>query len=266
MIDWIHLGIVLSIIVVYGAYLLLTGPLRRRFHTPDQIWAEPVTMREILFFSAGIWVLLVAEASPLHDLSENYLFSAHMVQHLLMIIVAPPLLLLGTPGWMVRPLLQNRYVFKAMRFLTGWLMALVIINLSLALWHIPTFYNLALQGHIWHAVEHVMFFGGAMLLWWPLFSPVKELPRLPYPLQILYLFVQSFVPAVIAAFLVFADHAIYSHYVEAPRIFDITAAADQQLGGLIMKVAGTIVLWFAATIIFFVWYRQEEAEIEKSWE
>ena len=126
--DWLHLSVIVGLIALYGAYLLLVGPLRRRFHTADQIWAEPVEPREVLFFSGGILALLVADASPIHELSEQYLFSAHMVQHMLMTMVAPPLLLLGTPAWMLRPALKYSAVIQVARQVTRPLPAIVIFN------------------------------------------------------------------------------------------------------------------------------------------
>ena len=264
--DWLHLSVIFGLIAVYGAYLLAVGPVRRRFHTPDQIWAEPVELREVLFFSGGILTLLVADASPIHDLSEHYLFSAHMVQHMLMTMVAPPLLLLGTPAWVVRPVLRNPWVARAARLATKPLVAIAVFNGVLALWHLPWLYNGALTNHYLHILEHIAFLGSAFLLWWPIFSPVKELPRLNYPGQMLYLFVQSLLPAVIAAFITFSNRLIYTYYADKPRLWDISPIMDQQIAGLIMKLAGTFIFWLAATVIFFIWFNYEEAEIEKSWE
>ena len=264
--DWLHLSVIVGLIAVYGAYLLLVGPLRRRFHTADQIWAEPVEPREVLFFSGGILALLVADASPIHELSEQYLFSAHMVQHMLMTMVAPPLLLLGTPAWMLRPALRSSAVIRVARQVTRPLPAIVIFNGTLAVWHLPWFYNAALTNHYVHILEHLTFLGSAILLWWPIFSPLKELPRLNYPAQILYLFVQSLLPAIIAAFITFSTRLIYTYYADKPRLWDISPITDQQIAGLIMKLAGTLIFWLAATIIFFIWFRYEEAEVEKSWE
>lgn len=264
--DWLHLSLVVGLIALYGGYLLLIGPIRRRFQTPDQIWAEPVELREVILFSTGILVLLVSEASPLHDLAEYYWLSAHMVQHLLMTMIAPPLLLLGTPGWVVRPVLRNPRVYRVARLATQPLVAIVVFNAGLAFWHLPALYNAALANHLVHNLEHLTFMVGAFVLWWPIFSPVKQLPRLNYPAQILYLFVQSLLPAIVAAFITFSTRLLYTFYADKPRIWDIAAITDQQIGGLIMKLVGTLILWFVATVIFFIWFQHEEAEVEKSWE
>jgi putative membrane protein len=265
--SWtVHPSVLFGLVALYAGYLLLIGPLRRRFHTPDQIWKEPVETREILFFSLGVLALLIAEVSPLHDLSEDYLFSAHMAQHLLMTMAAAPLLLLGTPAWVFRPILQHPVSARLARLLTRPIVAIILFNATLALWHMPELYNLALANHAVHSLEHFSFVFTAALLWWPIFSPLPELPKLSYPLQMLYLFVQSLVPAVIAAFITFSDRVIYSWYAAAPRLWGISPLADQQIGGLMMKIIGGIALWVPATIIFFIWYQHDEAEVEKSWE
>ena len=99
-----------------------------------------------------------------------------------------------------------------------------------------------------------------MLMWWPVLSPVPELPRLSPPAQMLYLFVQSLMPAVLGAFLIFADSVLYETYALAPRVWEISPHTDQQVGGLIMKVPGTLVLWGVVTVIFFQWAGQEQPE------
>lgn len=264
--DWLHLSLVLALILLYGAFLLVVGPLRRRFHTDFQIWAEPVEVREVLLVSGGVLALLVADASPLHDLSENYLLTAHMVQHLLMTMVAPPLILLGLPAWFFRPLRRTAVGERALRLASNPIIAIVFFNLGLAYWHLPIMYNAALSNHYLHFLEHFTFMAGAFVLWWPVLSPLKDL-RLHYPGQILYLFVQSLLPAVVAAFITFSTRLVYVWYADKPRLMDdLTPVVDQQVAGLLMKLVGTLILWFAATVIFFIWYNHEEAEIEKSWE
>lgn len=264
--DWLHLTLVLGLVLLYGAYLLAVGPLRRRYHSDYRIWAEPVEMREVLLMSGGVLALLVADASPLHDWSENYLLTAHMVQHLLMTMVAPPLILLGLPAWFFRPVQQTRAGRYILRRASNPIVAIVFFNVGLAAWHLPQFYNAALQSHYLHYVEHITFLLGAFVLWWPVLSPLKDM-RLHYPGQILYLFVQSLLPAVVAAFITFSDRLIYTFYADKARLLDeLTPVLDQQIAGLLMKLVGTFILWLVATIIFFIWYNHEEAEIEKLWE
>ena len=107
-----------------GAYLLGVGPLRRHFG-----WAQRVGAGQVTLFLIGVLVIVIALLSPLHDLGDSYLFSAHMVQHLLLTLVAPPLLLMGTPPWLIRPLLTGPRVLRAARFLTLPVVAFVLFNM-----------------------------------------------------------------------------------------------------------------------------------------
>jgi putative membrane protein len=256
--DWhLHWDVIALILLVEGAYLLAVGPLRGRFVHAGLVRPDP---KQVCLFTLGMLTIYVAEGTPIHELSEQYLFSVHMTQHILLVTIAVPLLLLGTPAWLMRPALDHPLLGWLMRQATRPLVALVLFNGTLALWHLPQLYDWALWNHNAHILEHVMFFSTAIFLWWPIFSPLPELPRLSYPLQMLYLFVQSLVPGVIAALITFSDRLIYPTYGAAPRITSLTPLADQQLAGLIMKLAGTFALWLLATIIFFIWANREESE------
>ena len=165
-------------------YLLYIGPFRERLVLDDMV--KP-TRGQVLSFMTGVGVMLFALAGPIHELSDNYLFSAHMVQHSLLTLVVPPLLLLGTPGWLLRPLVSNGAVLRAGRIITKPLIAFLIFNVVLNVWHFPVFYEGALREHPVHILEHLLFMSAAVIVWWPILSPLPELPRIPYPAQILYL-------------------------------------------------------------------------------
>jgi putative membrane protein len=251
----LHWDIAAQLLVLEAAYLAAIGPLRHRF-----VHARLVrpSRAQALMFTGGVFVVFLAEATPLHELSEQYLFSAHMVQHLLLISLAVPMMLVGTPAWLLRPLLDHPLIGPLMRCATRPVVALVLFNATLAAWHLPQLYDWTLWNHNAHIFEHVTFMATAIFMWWPILSPLPELPRLSYPLQILYLFVQSLAPGVIAALITFSDRVIYPTYGAAPRITDMSALADQQMAGLIMKLAGTFLLWFVATVIFFIWANRAE--------
>ena len=127
--------------------------------------------REPALFLAALLVLLGALNGPLHDLSDYYLFSAHMVQHLLLTLVVPPLLLAGTPGWMadalLRPLRRRRTLGTLAHAATGPVTALGFYAVSLIGWHLPAPYEVALEHHAWHVVEHLVLIATALLAWWP---------------------------------------------------------------------------------------------------
>src|SRR6266513_117502 len=134
-------------------------------------------------FYTGLGVLFLSLNGWIHDLSDSYLFSAHMVQHLLLALVVAPLLVLGTPGWMLRPALDWPFVGHAARWLTRPTRAFALFNGVVIAWHLPPLYNTAMAHHDVHIVQHLMFLASGVLLWWPILSQMPELPRLSYPLQ-----------------------------------------------------------------------------------
>jgi putative membrane protein len=219
-------------------------------------------------FVGGLLVLFLALNGPLHDLSDYYLFSAHMVQHLVLTFFVPPLLLAGTPGWMLRPALRTPWVASLARRVTGARTAFVIFNVVIAAWHLPVLYNTAMAFHPVHIAQHLLFLVSATLMWWPLLSPLPELPRLPYPGQILYSFLMSIPMSLVAICITLADHVLYPAYSAAPRLWGLTPLADQQLGGLIMWVPGGLFLTVVLSVVFFKWSavgRDDSAGAQVNW-
>ena len=204
-------------------------------------------------FMSGLLLLFLSLNGPLHDLSDFYLFSAHMVQHLLLTLIVPPLLIYGTPGWMLRPALRVRWVASIAGAVTGPRIAFVIFNVVLAAWHLPPMYNTAMAFHWVHITEHLMFLVSATLMWWPFLSPLPELPRLPYPGQMLYCILMTIPMSIVAIYIALASDVLYPAYASAPRLWGITPLADQQLGGLIMWIPGGLFFTVVLSVIFFKW-------------
>ena len=253
-----HPSVVIGLLVVTGAYLVWVGPLRRRLGVVEAVGAGRVTM-----FLSGILVLFVALVSPLHELGDDYLFSAHMVQHLLLTLVVPPLLLLGTPGWLLRPLLLSPKVYRAARLVTLPVIAFILFNTVFVIWHVPALYDLALRERGIHILEHLMFIGAGVIVWWPILSPLPELPRASYMMQMLYLFVQPTVPSVLGAMITFSGKVLYEWYAEAPRLWDISPHTDQEIGGVIMWVPGGLAFLIVLIVVFLVWAAQEASDVEQ---
>jgi len=209
---------------------------------------------KIVSFFAGLLLLLGSLTGPLHDLSDYYLFSAHMIQHLLLAFAMPPLLLYGTPGFMLSPFLRHPRVLALGRRLTRPSGAFASFNLVLVAWHLPPLYNLAMDHHGVHIVQHLMIMVVSVILWWPVLSPCPELPRAPYPVQMLYLFVVGLPMVVVSIFISMAESVLYPYYAAAPRIWPaLTPHADQHLGGLIMWIPGGLVFLIAISVVFFRW-------------
>jgi len=247
-------SILIGTALITGLYLYAIGPLRKRYYP-----AEQVRRGQTISFLLGMLVMFLALVSPLDELGDSYLFSAHMVQHLFLTIVGPPLLLLGTPEWFVKPLLRNKVVFKIAKALTYPAVAFILYNADFWLWHAPPLYNATLENQNIHILEHLTFIVFGILYWWPIFSPSKDLPRLSIGGQILYLFLSGMPSVLLGAGLTFSP-PLYAPYLAAPRVWGISAATDQQLGGLIMWVPVSILYIIIMSVLFIRWMQQQEAK------
>jgi putative membrane protein len=250
-----HPDVWLTMVFLAASY---TWALRKVGPRYVEAGERPASRRQVLWFSLGLVALWVSGDWPLHDLAETQLYSAHMVQHLTLSLVAPPLLLAGLPSWLARALLRPRPVMAVMRRLTRPLPALLLFNAVLVTTHWPPVVDLSLTSHPFHLVTHAVLAGSALLMWWPILSPLPELPRLSYPAQMLYLFLQTIIPTVPASFLTFASSPIYHIYETLPRAFSISVVDDQRLSGLIMKLGGGVLLWSVIAVLFFRWSKKEE--------
>lgn len=249
----VHPSTLIGCLLLAGLYLWGIGPLRRR-----KGWAERASVGRAITFMSGIAVLFLSLNGPIHDLSDNFLFSAHMVQHMLLTLAVPPLLLAGTPAWLLRPMLRNPVVAWLARVSTMPLVAFAIYNVVFAGWHVPVLYNWALLDHNVHIVQHLTFIASSILLWWPIAGPLPELGRSPGPMQVIYLFAFGVPMSVVAALITLSSEVLYPFYETAPRVWNLSPLDDQQLGGLIMWIPGGVVVWVAITVVFFRWANREE--------
>ena len=250
-----HPEVLIGLVVLQAAYLLGVGPLREKYQ-----WAIRVESKDVILFTTGVVVLFVAMLSPLHVLADDYLFSAHMLQHVLMTLIAPPLLILGTPDWLLRPLLKPVVAYRVARLLTNPFVAFFLFNMTFSLWHIPAMYGSSVLLKYVHIGEHMLFMSTATLMWWPLVSRSTALPRLTYPFQMIYLFGLSLAQIIVFGMVTFSQAPVYEHYVHTPRIWGIDPLADQQIGGIIMKVGGGLMFLTLFIVNFFRWYRHEEEQ------
>jgi putative membrane protein len=249
--SWWRWSIHPSTAVGIAALAVLYLWAARRLHQ------EPSLTQKICFFG-GLFVMFASLNGPIHDLSDYYLFSAHMVQHLLLTLVMPPLLLAGVPGWMIRRPLATPSIAPVARFLTRAPIAFVVFNVVMAAWHLPPLYNAAMANHNIHIVEHLMFMAAAVLMWWPLLSQLPELPRLAYPGQMLYSFLMSLPMSIVAVYIAMSDHVLYPAYAAAPRVLPLSPLEDQLLGALIMWIPGGIIFMIIMTVVFFKWNARGE--------
>jgi putative membrane protein len=236
--------------------LLYVGALRgERARRPGE---RVVTGAQWGAFAAGLGLMWLASDWPMHDVAEGYLYSAHMVQHLVFTLGVAPLLLLGTPAWMARRLLGSGLRLRGVRAMSRPVTGLIQFNVILVASHWPLVVQATVQHHPFHFVAHAILLTSALLMWMPVVSPLREIPRAKPPTQMLYLFLQTIVPTVPASFLTFNSHPLYKIYATFPRLWGISALTDQQMAGLIMKIVGGLYLWLVIAVVFFRWYESEE--------
>jgi putative membrane protein len=249
--------------VLLGTFLLtvvyLGAATRWRSRFPG---AEPIPPGRIAAFLLAMATMLLALISPIAYLSDYYLFSAHMVEHMLLTLVVPPLLLIGVPGWMLRPLIVRFPLLLSIgRILVHPLVAYGLFNALFIGYHLPTFYDLSLEVPLLHALFHQIFIVTSILSWWPVLSPLRELPPLSPPAQMIYLFAYTLPTGLLGAFFTFAESPIYPQYANAPRVWSsLTPLVDQQLGGLIMWVIGGTFYLGAFALVFLRWAMAAESK------
>ena len=247
MITW-HLdpSVVIGLLLLTGAYV--AGVIVPRRATGGQVAS----------FLSAMLVLFLTLESPLDTAVDGYLLSAHMVQHLLLVLVVPPLLLFGTPGWVLRPLLGVAPLAAAGRVLTCGPVAFAVYNVVFSLAHLPVVFDLTLRNEGVHIAEHLLFIATGVLAWWPVLSPVPELPRLSYPFQMVYVFLQTLPCSLVGALITLSGDVLYAPYAAAPRVWGVTPLGDQQIGGLAMWIGGSLYYFLAFMVIFFLWAQHEE--------
>lgn len=248
--HWDVLGLVVAIGVGYVYGLRLLTPA----HAPRGEAA--VTRRQRVAFCSGLGLLALVTTWPFHDIGEESLFMFHMTEHMVLALAVPPLLLLGTPWWLLRLLVKPILPFVS--FATRPLVALVTFNVVLAALHAPGVVEAMVTNSLFHLAAHTVLLVTALQMWWPVIGPIPDTPRLaPFP-RMGYLFLQSLVPTVPASFLTLSEKPLYKIYETFPRLWDISPLTDQTVAGLIMKLGGGAVLWTAIAITFFRWVAEEE--------
>ena len=275
MIDWTHWHnepyLIGGLVLAGWLWAVLAGPLRARLIAASNARGNPLPAdtpfprAQAWWFYGSLVVFYLAVGSPLDQIGERFLFSAHMLQHQLLVYPAAILFLLGLPPWMVDAVLAQPGLRGPGRLLTHPLCCATIYTLVISVWHAPTLYDWALQDKLIHVGEHVTFFGAALLYWWPLLSPSRTFPPLGYGAQMLYLVAVLIAMTPVFAYITFSGDILYPTYEYAPRLFpDFTAAADQLLAGVMMKTAGMAVALTAFAVSFYRWFQAgERAEAKK---
>ncbi len=259
-----------TILFAAAALVYLRGWLRGRRLSHGE-WDQ----RRLLCFLGGLMALFLALESPL-DALDSLLLSAHMIEHLLVMMIAPPLLLLGDPALpllrglprtFVReglgPFLSWPALQRALRWLVSPIVAWSAFAVSTIAWHTPALYELALRSPFWHATQHACFFWTGVLFWWPVLQSSNRKGGWPRWAMIPYLLLGDIVNTALSAFLIFSDRILYPSY-EAVRLSGFTAKEDQAAAGAIMWVPGSIVYLVPAVVIAAQLFSPRKA-VERRW-
>lgn len=252
----LHTDVFLVIFLLFVAY---REALRRLGPRLAPAGEPPATRRQKRLFALGVALLFVFSFWPIHDLAEEFLFSVHMTQHTVFSLVVVPILLAGTPGWLISWII--RPVLPLMRKLVRPLPASLLYNGVVAISHAATWVNFTSANEVPHFFAHALLVTTAAIMWLPVIHARPELPQMSAPVKMVYLFAQSLIPNVPSIFLAFAEEPLYQWYAEAPRIWETFGAVeDQQLAGAIMKISGTMIIWGIIVVLFFRWYRGGERQ------
>jgi putative membrane protein len=248
--------------------IYLRGWQRARLTRPEQlpIWRA-------VCFTLGIASVWIALASPI-DALDDLLLLSHMTQHLILMSVAPPLLLLGAPAvpmlrglprFVVRgvagPLLRAKWFQKIVHVIRHPLFGWLSMNIAYVGWHVPANFELALRSEGWHSVEHACFFYTSIAFWWTIVQPWPSHRVWPRWVVIPYLISADLVNTGVSAFLDFNGKVLYPTYAQAPRVYRISALDDQIGAGAEMWVLGSIIFLVAATIRLFQLLNQRQAKM-----
>jgi putative membrane protein len=253
--SW-NIPVPLTLLTILAAFLYLRGWLHLRSASANAI----PSWRSASFF-LGLSTIWGAVGSPVAAFDEE-LLTVHMVQHLLLMTVGPPLILLGAPLMPILHGLPRKFVQSVLgpwlrwppmhwagsvlsRPAVCWLAGAA----ALVGWHVPGAFTFALRSEAWHVVEHTCFLGSGLLFWWPVIQPWPSAPTWPRWSILLYLFLAALPCDILSAFLVFCDRVVYTVYLSAPRNFGISALQDQQCAGALMWTCVTIVYLLAAAIV-----------------
>jgi len=257
--------------LILSAWLYLRGLSRLwRVMQPGQ----GIRRWEAWCFAAGWFALFVALLSPLHPWG-SVLFSAHMTQHEILMLVAAPLLVLGRPmiaflkalprGWVQQLVgwISTPWWHKTWRFVTKALVAWLIHAVALWLWHVPALFQATMKSEFVHALQHISFLGSALLFWWAVIDGRQK--GMGYGVAVLFMFTTALHSGLLGALLTFANSVWYPAYAQTTASWGLTPLEDQRLGGLIMWMPAGLVYIVAGLALFAGWMREAEARVLK-WE
>lgn len=219
------------------------------------------TSRQWIQWYGALALMWLVSGWPFHDIGEQSLYTVHMVEHMVLTLVVPPLMLMGAPRWLADATLGHPRVVSWLKPLARAVPAFILFNAAFIVVHWPEMVEAMLTSGLAHFTLHAVLFGTATLMWMPVLSPTLALPKLSRPMQMLYLFLQSLLPTIPASFLTFSSVPIYPVYGDASLIWGLSPVADQTIAGIVMKLGGGLLIWATIAVIWFRW-----TSAERDWE
>jgi putative membrane protein len=276
---WSPVNMVITVIVAL-LYLAMIGPYRSRF-----VDSEPVPIKKIASFLTGLFVFYMANGGPI-ELLGHLMFSAHMTSMSLAYLVAPPLMLIGIQGWMIRPLFRIPGFKKVLTAITHPMITVIVFNIVFSFYHMPAIHDYVMTHFTIHALFYLVLAISAFMMWWPIVTPLPELYSMSELKKMAYIFANGVLITPACALIIFANTPIFATYSDpaawatamgycvptnaqvllqnfdgGPAFFSLLdAQEDQQLGGVIMKVLQEITYGAALAYVFFTWYGRERLD------
>ena len=229
----------------------------RKLNPP--IGASRANKSHLSYFVVGVLLMWLATDWPVGALGAGYLLSVHQLQYVLLVMLVPPLMLLGTPRWVCQRFLDYPLVRPLAGVVTRPVVAIVLCNAVVLLTHFPRVVDVLMPTQIGSFAIDMSWLAAGLVLWWPVVRRVDEPHALSYPARFGYLLAATLLPAIPAAFFFFADYPIYATYELAPPVASLSATDDQFLGGVVMKLGTLAVVVFALTVIFFKWHAADRS-------
>ncbi len=272
---WSPLFIIFTLVIIAG-FFMITIKKRHLFDSNERL-----TKKEASAFVIALVLLYIVKGSPL-DLLGHILFSVHMAQMAILLMLIPPLLIVGIPTWVWRKIIDNRYVLPVFRFLTKPLLSLILFSGLFSIYHIPVMFDFIKQNEWYHSLFTLILFVSSVLLWWPIMNKLNGEHQVHGLSKIGYIIGSAVLITPACALIIFADQPMYATYtsgeswlkamelcvpastlsglgLSGPELFtNMPAIEDQQLGGVLMKIIQEIIYGVILAMVFFQWYKSEQ--------
>lgn len=248
--------IMLITILLAALYLAIIGPYRKHFAN-----SAPLPKYKKISFLAGLFMFYAALGSPIAYYGHHFLFSVHMAQQCLLFIFMVPLMIIGTPAWLVQPLFNQKILGAVLTKLTNPFFGILLFNMLFSLYHVPDIFDAFHAMPKWNIAFHVLLTLLAFQMWWPILTPIQSQQRLSELRKMAYIFINGLLLTPACALITFAGTPLFETYINAPQLFEYhNVLEDQVLGGVLMKLMQEASYGSILAYTFFRWYRRERAK------